>query len=168
MSPGRLPLELPEGSVSTTPWVFSSVSPLMAQMLGPVDASSRDATGRWGEQLVATELTRAAAGTPFTIAWLNEKDEIGLPYDIEIRRSCMDAPDLLECYVEVKTTTSQEKRLFEVSPGEIDMARREQNRYAIYRVFGAGSEQVSISSLQNPAAHLGAGGGLTLYMGDGA
>ena len=49
---------------------------------------------------------------------------------------------------------------------ELDLARRAGSSYAIYRVFGAGSESVSVASLRNPAEYLGTAGGLQLYVGD--
>ena len=47
------------------------------------------------------------------------------------------------------------------------MARRKGVAYAIYRVCGAGSDEVSIISLRNPFQYIGVEGGLELYLADG-
>ena len=169
-SPGRHLAVPPEGSVLVVPWRSFSISPELLRSVGAPYGTDTEAVGLWGERVVAAELMRAAASSDedVTVIHVNAEEEAGLPYDIEIRSTLADGPTEVRCYVEVKTTVSQDKPLFELSLAEIDKARREGDRYAIYRVFGAGSESVSMASLHNPARHLSSGGGLTLYAGDGA
>ena len=71
-------------------------------------------------------------------------------------------------YIEVKSTSSASRELFEVSPAEIDFMRRAgpAYMYEIHRVWDAGSRDVRLARLQHPAAHLAAGK-LTLLMSFG-
>eukprot|EP00965_Chrysotila_dentata_P035053 1166555-Pleurochrysis_carterae.AAC.5 len=71
----------------------------------------------------------------------------------------------VESVIEVKSTTSKSKSIFEVSMAELDMAVRAGATYVIYRIFGVGTEHVRAVQLRNPASHLRAGDGLKLYIG---
>ena len=135
------------------------------------------ANGRWGEQLAAR--LAFSSGRFASVRWVNEAEEAGLPYDIEAvlvdgAPSPASAPTLhaegaavpKTVYIEVKSTSSVSRELFEVSPAEIDFMRRAGPAYEIHRVWGAGSRDVRLARLQHPAAHLAAGK-LTLLMSFG-
>ena len=151
------------GSVQAVEWQASQVRPELIQALGSLDADDAEAVGRWGERTVAAELSEkhALAETGMEVTWVNEYGEKGLPYDVVVAKD-----GKVDSYVEVKTTKSDDKQLFEVSPAELDMARNMGSAYMVCRVFGAGSVSgVRMASLRNPAEHLGVG--LKLYMGGG-
>ena len=136
----------------------------MIHELGSLDADDAEAVGRWGERVVRAELAQAheLAETGMEVTWVNEFGEKGLPYDVVVAKD-----GRVDSYVEVKTTKSDDKQLFEVTPAELDMARQMGSAYTICRIFGAGSLfGVRMASLRNPAEHLG--GGLKLYMACGA
>ena len=88
-----------------------------------------------------------------TVAWVVHAEEAAVPKTV---------------YIEVKSTSSASRELFEVSPAEIDFMRRAgpAYMYEIHRVWGAGSRDVRLARLQHPAAHLAAGK-LTLLMSFG-
>lgn len=106
-------------------------------------------------------LSRAhqAAGSGFTVRWMNEEGETGLPYDLTV-----DHKGRIVSYIEVKSTTSDEKPFFEVTLAELDQARVTRSAYEIYRVFNAGSENTRIASLRDPVEHLSIGGGFSLLV----
>ena len=138
------------------------------------------ANGRWGEQLAAR--LAKSSGRFASVRWVNEVEEAGLPYDIEAVQvesaqppppsasaQTLDAEEAAvpkTVYIEVKSTSSASRELFEVSPAEIDFMRRAGPAYEIHRVWGAGSRDVRLAHLQHPAAHLAAGK-LTLLMSSG-
>ena len=141
-------------------------------------APDTEASGRWGEQLAARV---AESSSRFvSVKWVNEHEEAGLPYDIEAVEAMPPAaagaaaPDTTveqtqserRVYIEVKTTTSQDRELFEVSPAEVDFMRRAGPAFEIHRIWGAGSQGVRIARLRHPAAHLAAGK-LALLMSSG-
>ena len=57
-------------------------------------------------------------------------------------------------FVEVKTTSSDQKEVFELSVPELSFAREKQNALHLYRVFNAGKPSVRIRRLKNLAAQL--------------
>jgi hypothetical protein len=133
-------------------------------MIATLGASSAcDSIGRWGEQLVSMVLERNLPSV--SVHWLNAGQEQGLPYDIEVCER--GRPDKPLFFVEVKTTSSLTKPLFELSLAELDFARQKGSLYVIYRVFGADSLRAKVVQLHNPAKYLTARGGsaLTLYVG---
>ena len=94
-------------------------------------------------------------GEPVT--WVNEAQEQGLPFDLILEHSP-------PAYIEVKSTTSKRKQLFELSRKELEFAEKMGAMYVIYRVSGAGSGEVSLASLRNLAQHI-ADGSIGLYVG---
>ena len=68
------------------------------------------------------------------IEWMNVSGETGLPFDI---RLCKGTE---EVFLEVKTTTSCDKRIFEVSLSELACAKEHGRNYMIARVFLAPTE----------------------------
>jgi hypothetical protein len=150
--------ELPR-SVQLVEWQATLVRPELIHSLGQPDLTDTEAVGQWGERLVAAELAHAhaVAGTGMVVNHVNLFGEQGRPYDIVVSKDeCVDS------YVEVKTTVLQEKPYFEVTLAELDMARMKGPAYTFYRVLGAGSDNVRLASLRNPAEHIGAGLGLLL------
>ena len=70
-------------------------------------------------------------------------------------------------YVEVKTTTTSDKALFEITCGELDFMRRRQDSgssFELCRVWAAGTPSARVARLREPAAAL-ASGQLTLLIG---
>ena len=130
------------------------------------DNPNKEDIGRWGEQCVFEFLQHEARYVPpdvqVEIIWVNERGNTTAPYDIEIRRHFHgEGKDLQEnrttviTYIEVKTTSSDQKELFELSVPEIRFAMAQQNALHLYRVFNAGKpNSVRIRRLQNLASQL--------------
>lgn len=119
--------------------------------------------GRWGEELAFHLLVSAAEqgrmeqllpGLDTLVwggvraVWVNEASESGLPYDIVITGSGGGGSmggvgargggaERVLAYVEVKSSSSNDKHLFEVSRREMEFAEREGAKYHILRVWGA-------------------------------
>jgi len=127
--------------------------------LGEID---RARVGRWGEELCYEHLRRVCAGdSRGVVEWVNQDAESGLPYDITLTR-----PDGDVAFIEVKTTSAVEKPFVEVSVPELLFAQRTGAAYHLYRVFGAGTEDVSLACLQDPVNCVSSGGGsLALLLG---
>lgn len=127
--------------------------------LGEID---RARVGRWGEELCYEHLRRVCTGdSRAAVEWLNQAAESGLPYDITLTR-----PDGDVTFIEVKTTSAVEKPFVEVSVPELLFAQRTGAAYHLYRVFGAGTEDVSLACLQDPVNCVSSGGGsLALLLG---
>ena len=161
MTSGGVGMAVPPEVVATrtVEWTAAAADPELVGSLGRLDEADAVEVGVWGEKLVALMLTRAhaAAETGFSVRWMNAEGERGLPHDIEIASG-----DTIDSYIEVKTTRSEEKPVFEVSLAELDHARISRSAFVIYRVSGARSEGARVASLRNPAQHLGAG--LSLLM----
>ena len=128
-----------------------------------VDNPNREEIGRWGEQCVFEFLLDQARCDPsgaVEIVWINEKGNTTTPYDIEIRRhKCgVGGGDNLTpvvTFVEVKTTSSDQKDVFELTVQELQFAWAHQEAFHLYRVFNAGKPgKVRIRRLQNLAVHL--------------
>lgn len=146
-------------SVQPVEWQATLVRPELVHSLGYPDTTNAEAVGQWGERLVAAELAHAhdVAGTAMVVNHVNLFGEQGRPYDITVSKDgCVDL------YVEVKTTVLHDKPYFDVTLAELDMARMKGSAYAFYRVLGAGSDNVRLAFLRNPAEHIGAGLGLLL------
>ncbi|TDH67095.1 hypothetical protein CCR75_008242 [Bremia lactucae] len=106
----------------------------------------RKGIGRWGEEYVFNQLKQQHAESEVTVEWLNEKEESGLPYDLMLSR----AKTILE-YIEVKSTRTMEKGLFEISLNELNEATIHGSTYCIYRVFNAGNSALCrVIRLENP------------------
>lgn len=119
------------------------------------DATSREDVGRWGEQCVYEFLLNQTKFLPpdvkVDIVWVNEKGNTTRPYDLEIR----GVEGEMITYVEVKTTTSDQKDIFEISVQELQFALKNQQAFHLYRVFNAGNPSfLRIRRLRNLAAHL--------------
>ena len=127
-----------------------------------VDNPNKEEIGRWGEQCVFEFLQEQARCHPsgaVEIVWINEKGNTTAPYDIEIRRHLCDVGAsgnrTVVTFVEVKTTSSDQKDVFELSVPELQFAWDRQDAFHLYRVFNAGKPgSVRIRRLQNLAVHL--------------
>ncbi|CEG37945.1 phosphoserine aminotransferase [Plasmopara halstedii] len=108
----------------------------------------REAIGRWGEEYVYNQLKRQYAESNTTVEWLNEKEESGLPYDLTL-----SSKSKVEEYIEVKSTRTMEKGVFEISMNELDQAAIYGSSYCIYRVFNAGNSALCrVIRLKNPVS----------------
>ncbi|KAK3086464.1 hypothetical protein FSP39_018803 [Pinctada imbricata] len=89
--------------------------------------SEKPEIGRWGEYL---------------------DDETGNPYDFEVIVEGEEGTEVI--YIEVKSTLSDKKDLFEISAQQVDFARQVKERFHIYRVFNAGDmETVRLVRIDN-------------------
>jgi hypothetical protein len=114
------------------------------ELLNTLGEAERRAIGRWGEQLVFGMLQKEHPHD--TVVWVNEEGETGTPYDVVIS----DATGKSRHFVEVKTTRTTTKRLFEMSSREWIFAYEHRGSYSIYRVFGAFQSNVSVVRITNP------------------
>ncbi|GLE01342.1 hypothetical protein PINS_up010172 [Pythium insidiosum] len=128
-----------------------------SSVVGPKDISGnslsleeRMAVGRWGEEYVYQQLCRSLGEQEgVQVKWVNETEESGLPYDITVRSGASQDIE----YIEVKSTRTMEKGVFEISMNELDTAGMHGSRYSIYRVFNAGNAaQCRVVRLRNPIA----------------
>jgi len=153
-------LEFP-GRIGVDAWEALCVQPAVVKDLLS-SSSAQQGTGRWGEKLVASHLKATLESAD--VAWMNEEEESGLPYDILVTEHCAAQGFSRDSYVEVKATTSSDKPLFEMSVAELDFARKHGAAYSLYRVFSAGDGDARVLKLHNVARSLG-NGGLLLFAG---
>ena len=96
--------------------------------------------GYWGECLVHQYLlAQKAAGNILDVFWINEEEERGSPYDFEVHFE--DDTGLHVDYIEVKSTLSESKEVFQVSVQQIKFANEKKGNYHVYRVFNAGNPE---------------------------
>lgn len=127
-----------------------------------VDNPNKEDIGRWGERCVFEFLQNEAkcitSDAEVEIVWVNEKGNTTAPYDIKIRQHFNGAgkdEKTVITFVEVKTTSSDQKEVFELSVPELRFAIERQNALHLYRVFNAGKpNSVRIRRLRNLAAQL--------------
>ncbi|CAI5746147.1 unnamed protein product [Peronospora destructor] len=108
----------------------------------------REAVGRWGEEYVYNQLKQQHADSEsnLIVEWLNEKEESGLPYDLTL-----SLENKVVEYIEVKSTRTTEKGVFEISMNELDQAAIHGSTYCIYRVFNAGNSALCrVIRMKNP------------------
>ena len=120
--------------------------------------------GRWGERCVYEFLLYKVKGLPTSenvdIIWLNEEANTTAPYDFEIRRRITGVNQEAESktvitYIEVKTTSSDQKEFFEISVPELRFALERKEALHLYRVFNAGKPGcLRIRRLKNLASQL--------------
>jgi len=79
------------------------------------------------------------------VEWLNKDRECGAPYDIKI----VDKGE--DFYIEVKSTTDDTKTYFEVSERQWYFMMEKEDKFYIYRVYGAGTKEVGGKKIKNPA-----------------
>ena len=115
---------------------------------------SRERVGRWGEEYVykylnALKLLPSGGQQIESVTWVNETDETGNPYDILVQIETGTA-----LYIEVKSTRSPGKELMEFSWNELQFASKEKQSYHLYRVYSAGSANVSLKWMENLSSFL--------------
>ena len=94
--------------------------------------------GRWGEKLVAEYLEQQKqAGNITDFLWNNNENETGAPYDFVVQIA--EEAGVREDFIEVKSTTSENKEMFEISVQQIKFAEEQRGKFHIYRVFNAGN-----------------------------
>lgn len=107
--------------------------------------------GNWGERYVFKHLQEKFADKNETeIIWLNEKGYVGKGYDFSI----MVAGEEIE-YIEVKSKIDDKPQLFEITGTQWEFARKlynenEGDKYKIYVVSSAGSDDAKIGIIKNP------------------
>ena len=120
---------------------------------------NKDEIGRWGEMFVMRflESHQKAFGEGVQIIWVNEEHNTSAPYDFQITRQVSDGGEerAITTYVEVKTTSSSDKEVFEISSRELKFALEKREAFHLYRVFNAGKPgHVRLARLQDLAANL--------------
>eukprot|EP00106_Octopus_bimaculoides_P011475 XP_014778917.1 PREDICTED: uncharacterized protein LOC106875339 [Octopus bimaculoides] len=129
-----------------------------------IDPDSTDCnvmTARWGEHLVFNYLLQQksrAESFIYSISWMNELQETGQPYDIKVVLKKTDengSQHFHEEYIEVKSTLSEKKSIFEISNKELEFANQKLANYHLYRVFNAGnSNNVRLLKIENLALYI--------------
>ena len=114
--------------------------------------------GRSGEKLVYEALLKVwfkeVDQGDLNVIWVNEDQETGLPYDIQIMRRDNDEYVPVK-YIEVKATKEVENKAFEMSPNELRYAFQFGPSYDVYRVGGIGMEEsLKIKHLPGFATYL--------------
>ncbi|XP_068725664.1 uncharacterized protein [Montipora capricornis] len=107
------------------------------KVFSPVEGSNREDVGRWGERCVYEYLLKQAqllSPGEVEIVWINEKGNTIVPYDLEIRRRVPGSEKPVITYIEVKTTSSDQKDVFEISVQELQFAMAKQQAFHLYRV----------------------------------
>lgn len=101
------------------------------------DSANAKSVGQLGEYLIFRYLQSAYE----TVVWVNANGESGKPYDIEATRGGETL------YVEVKTTQDSTKKLFEISPNELEMAMKFPRQFVLFIVFLESQKTIKISGL---------------------
>ena len=140
----------------------------VAPSRGGQTSPAQQQAGRMGEALVHLLLKeqqqellqelqeKGAADFPGVhgVLWVNEAEESGLPYDLQMRE-----PDgrggARTVYVEVKATRSADKDVFEMSLKELMFSVQHGDAYRLFRVFGVGTDSVRVLKISNPAQYYG-------------
>lgn len=106
--------------------------------------------GRWGESVVYNFLLQEKENWDhiIDIVWQNEEHEMGYPYDFEVHMATEEG--ITVTYIEVKSTLSDTKEVFEISYPQIQFAKEQKEYFHIYRVFNAGdSDKVRLVRIDN-------------------
>ncbi|XP_061196696.1 uncharacterized protein LOC133204972 [Saccostrea echinata] len=115
-----------------------------------LDESNLQEIGRWGEHLVHQYLLEQQEGDRdiIEVKWCNKENEQGTPYDFELSRQTEDG--VVKTFIEVKTTLTDDKDVFEISSQQIQFAQEQRENFHIYRVFNAGDvERVRLVRIDN-------------------
>jgi hypothetical protein len=105
------------------------------------DETDNQEIGRWGEHLVHQYLLSQQEVDPNMVnfKWCNKENEQGTPYDFEI--SYRRDNQVVKTFIEVKTTLTDDKDVFEISSQQIQFAQTHRENFQIYRVFNAGDQE---------------------------
>ncbi|RLI79420.1 hypothetical protein DRP05_03950 [Archaeoglobales archaeon] len=79
------------------------------------------------------------------IIWLNKNGESGEHYDIKVIENGE------EIFIEVKSTKEYGKAWFTMSKDQWKLMKEKGDKFYIYRVYGAGTEEVKLEKIPNPA-----------------
>lgn len=106
--------------------------------------------GKWGERFVYNHLQKQFNQDNTEIIWLNENGDAGKGYDFSI---ASDGKEIE--YIEVKSKTDSDPQLFEITGTQWEFARKlynenEGDKYKIYVVSNAGTENAKIGIIKNP------------------
>ncbi|MEK0337103.1 MAG: DUF3883 domain-containing protein, partial [Nitrosopumilus sp.] len=135
---------------------------------GELSIKSKKKIGRWGEEYVFQHLMDEYSNESIIketvlgfisvsnnlgqieVKWLNKNRDVGKGYDFVVNRNSVEIK-----YIEVKTTISKEKELHPISGTQWEFARTlfddgEGDKYQIYVVVNAGSNNAKIKRIINP------------------
>lgn len=138
------------GSVSNTKGTEATCKtddPDKAQKQTNYSEKDKQKIGEYGEKVVKRYLVEEEGFDESEIEILNTNWENSTGRDIEITKD-----GELVRYIEVKSTTETTpcKHLFETSGKQWEVARKHQDKYWLYCVFGVGTDQVTVVRIQNP------------------
>jgi len=131
-----------------------------------LDEADSKAIGRWGEQLVYShylQKSKAENSPIVSVEWMNDANEIGLPYDLKVTMTTEpglsegaglvdgdDVSHLRTVFIEVKATLADKKAFFEISHPQLKFAEEKEMDFHIMRVYNVGKvDCVKIVSLEN-------------------
>ncbi len=135
----RMMMMVPPEETERTP---ADNTPGTATSHEPEVLVSNEYIGYWGEQYAYAQLRQEYP----VVKWLNETSEQGKPYDIEIHHENHRVD-----YIEVKSTRTSTKPMFEFTLNEFDAASKFGSQYFIYRVFNAGKpSRAHMLRIRNP------------------
>lgn len=113
--------------------------------------------GRLGELTVYQYLLNEMDQNPTVtfVNWCNEDEELGQPYDFEVGVVTEDQE--FTVYIEVKSTLSSTKEIFEISYPQIKFAQENKDKFHVYRIFNADNpDKVRLVRIQNLAEKINA------------
>jgi len=79
------------------------------------------------------------------VIWLNKYSDRGIGHDIKL------IEDNTKYYIEVKSTKTEEKDWFSVSKNQWELMQKEEDKFWIYRIYGAGTKSPTLVEVKNPA-----------------
>ncbi|MCD6115126.1 DUF3883 domain-containing protein, partial [bacterium] len=127
---------------------------------------AKEDIGRWGEKYtskcIKDEMTKKYPDTSLVdteqgfrlekdgdviveVVWLNKNGESGQHYDIKIIENGE------EIFIEVKSTKEYGKAWFSMSKDQWKLMKEKGDKFYIYRVYGAGTQEAKVEKLPNPA-----------------
>ncbi|XP_076112450.1 uncharacterized protein LOC143080482 isoform X2 [Mytilus galloprovincialis] len=113
--------------------------------------------GQYGEQIVYNYLLNEKGNNPniSSVKWCNEEEEIGLPYDFTV--GLKTEKEEYTVYIEVKSTISDTKEIFEISYPQVKFAQDNRERFHVYRIFSSlNPDRVRLVRIQNLAQKINA------------
>ena len=117
------------------------------ELISLAQSANAEEIGRWGEECVYIMLKNIEVNNQ--VIWVNESVESGRPYDIVIKGKDV------EMFIEIKSTSTSEKNVLEISSQEIKCAFEKQENYHLYRVYNAGNpNDCRVARLCNLASNL--------------
>eukprot|EP01012_Entosiphon_sulcatum_P043353 TRINITY_DN5764_c0_g1_i2.p1 TRINITY_DN5764_c0_g1~~TRINITY_DN5764_c0_g1_i2.p1 ORF type:complete len:2678 (+),score=447.44 TRINITY_DN5764_c0_g1_i2:1203-9236(+) len=111
-------------------------------------------TADWAEHLVYQMLRHKFKDRPnVVVSWVNEAGETGKSFDITIAERRGPNATTVTDYVEVKSTTSRTKSVFEISTQEWEFAQLMQEKFTLIAVRGSGRSDATIYTCKNVSQH---------------